>query len=91
MVSAVDLTQLGKHFIGLWCFRAYSKPRTYAVTLNIRGCYYDTDPQVTPVEAVRVAQRVLWRATVLTRAKRGRHGRLTDRRQVLLPRVRTRR
>jgi len=59
----VDLTPLGEHFIGLWCFRTFGEPRTYAVTLNVRGDYYDTTPQATMQAAVDEAARVLQEAT----------------------------
>jgi len=56
------LRALGRHFIGLWCFRELDRPRRYAVTLNVDGDYWDTTPKPTMEATLLEANRVLERA-----------------------------
>jgi len=56
-----ELEPLGDHFIGLWRFRLYGRPRLWSITFHINGYYYDTYPKRTVALAVRDALKIIER------------------------------
>jgi hypothetical protein len=52
---AALLATLGDNFIGLWRFRVFGKRRSWCVTLQVDGNYYDTLPRANAELALKDA------------------------------------